>query len=211
MKTYKAMRAIGMAAFFAFTVYSMRTNGVVLLLSIMLALSVGSLIYGRLFCGYLCPFHAFDLVWGWVLDKAGISRIRVPGPLKSRFAWVPITLLFLALVVVQVTSPYTPIKIRLPFLFVAFVFLALFSPAMWHRYMCPFGLIMRMPALRRFFAPSIDQTSCTKCKKCVKVCPTNAIVEKDSAIRIESKHCILCYQCVETCTFNSIKIKTMKR
>ena len=58
----------------------------------------------------------------------------------------------------------------------------------------PYKPEMNMPV-----AP-ISLPSCTKCGKCVTVCPTNAISVADGAVITDIEKCILCMACTYICT-----------
>ena len=55
------------------------------------------------------------------------------------------------------------------------------------------------PELNLPVAP-ISLPSCTKCGKCVTVCPTNAISVADGAVITDIEKCILCMACTHICT-----------
>lgn len=56
-------------------------------------------------------------------------------------------------------------------------------------------------------APIFLEEPCIKCKKCIDICPANALSLKDKKIKINEKKCIKCYCCHEVCPANAIKIK----
>ena len=125
----------------------------------MIALSVGALMYGRVFCGYLCPFHTFDKVYTGTIGKVTSNRIPFPKGAVGSFVSIIIALVLLAIVILKAAMPYTKFKVAIPVLVVAFVVLVLFERRVWHRYLCPFGLIMRCPAYKRVAVPHIDQNA----------------------------------------------------
>ncbi|MHC1604871.1 MAG: 4Fe-4S binding protein [Candidatus Methanofastidiosia archaeon] len=179
-----------------------------ILLLLMLGLSVGSLIYGKLFCGYLCPFHAYDKGFTFLISKLKIKRLKTPPILKKTAVYLPLSLVLLGLIIIKASAPYTGIRFKLPVLLAAFVILTIFSQETWHRYMCPFGLISKLPALRRIGQPFIDKEQCKKCKLCKKTCPTGAITtEEGDTLKIVGTQCILCYACEDVCKYNAIKLK----
>lgn len=57
----------------------------------------------------------------------------------------------------------------------------------------PYKPEMNMPA-----AP-ISLPSCTRCGKCVIVCPTNAVSVTDGAVITDTEKCILCMACTRVC------------
>jgi uncharacterized protein (DUF362 family)/NAD-dependent dihydropyrimidine dehydrogenase PreA subunit len=56
--------------------------------------------------------------------------------------------------------------------------------------------------------PEIDKDKCTKCGKCIEMCPVNAIII-DEDIKIERKKCqeVRCFKCMDVCPEEAIKIK----
>ncbi|MBN1383453.1 MAG: DUF362 domain-containing protein [Elusimicrobia bacterium] len=54
--------------------------------------------------------------------------------------------------------------------------------------------------------PVMDKQKCTKCKICIKSCPTNAIKLYEIP-RVDKSKCILCLCCNELCPENAVAIK----
>ncbi len=195
------------AALFTF-IFFIRIRQEDIFLLFMLSFSVASVMFGKLFCGYFCPFHAFDKSWGYILDKYNIKKINSPRILKKKLLYYSISLILLALVMLRVLSTLFPIKIQIPFLILAFPILAIFTSDLWHNYMCPFGFIMNLPSFRRILMPNINNLKCKYCNICVNICPTKAIDLNNNELMINETDCILCYQCEKVCNFDSIEIKT---
>ncbi len=55
-------------------------------------------------------------------------------------------------------------------------------------------------------APVFLEEPCIKCKKCINICPANALKFSEGKIAINEKKCIKCYCCHEVCPVNAIKI-----
>lgn len=47
-------------------------------------------------------------------------------------------------------------------------------------------------------APAVDETQCTRCKKCISICPTAAI-QADDPILTDKGSCIRCCACIKIC------------
>lgn len=56
-------------------------------------------------------------------------------------------------------------------------------------------------------APIFLEEPCIKCKKCINICPANALTFKDEKVVINEKKCIKCYCCHEVCPVNAIEIR----
>ena len=52
-----------------------------------------------------------------------------------------------------------------------------------------------------FFNPRVhcDESKCVHCGKCLRVCPMNVEVNKESRKRKRGTECILCYECTKVC------------
>ena len=49
--------------------------------------------------------------------------------------------------------------------------------------------------------PEIDKTACSKCNKCIEVCPSDAIINYE----IDISKCVKCLGCLEVCGENAVK------
>lgn len=54
--------------------------------------------------------------------------------------------------------------------------------------------------------PVIDKDKCTACRKCIEICPPQAISLKDDAACIEADLCEECGFCAAECPVNAITI-----
>lgn len=86
-------------------------------------------------------------------------------------------------------------------LFVGIVLLASVQPRFWCRNLCPagglMGLFSRKPLMRRQVSDS-----CNGCGRCVRECPTSAILEEPAGT-VHSE-CIVCLHCVEICPQSAV-------
>ncbi|WP_461205866.1 DUF362 domain-containing protein [Clostridium sp. DL1XJH146] len=55
-------------------------------------------------------------------------------------------------------------------------------------------------------APEFDDNKCIYCKKCINICPANALALENGQVAIDESKCIRCYCCHEVCPVNAISI-----
>ena len=71
-----------------------------------------------------------------------------------------------------------------------------------------FGPIIRWNVKRQRPAPVFLEDSCILCRKCIQICPVDALTMGDKRIIIDEKTCIRCYCCHEVCPADAIAIGT---
>ncbi|NOZ63152.1 MAG: 4Fe-4S dicluster domain-containing protein [Calditrichaeota bacterium] len=54
--------------------------------------------------------------------------------------------------------------------------------------------------------PNVDAEMCTGCRKCLNVCPVNAIKMVDNNAVIDANQCSGCLVCIPACPFGAIKV-----
>jgi len=180
-------------------------------------------IFGRAFCGWACPFGAFQDILSIFLKK----RSRLPSFTYSKFAMF-LLVLFLAWITVDtffckfcpagglfaaLPAPIFYPSLSLgPFFYVHIatlimtVFAVLFVARFWCRYLCPvapIGIFNRISMI----TVSMDATRCTGCKKCLEVCPMG--LDKLTDIGFSSD-CIMCGKCVDACDTDALRIQLKK-
>ena len=70
-----------------------------------------------------------------------------------------------------------------------------------------FGPIIRWNVKRQRPAPVFLPDPCILCRKCIQICPVNALTMGDKRIIIDEKTCIRCYCCHEVCPADAIVIR----
>lgn len=169
--------------------------GAVIGLSILFILT---LVFGRFFCGYLCPVGAVqEIAYLAPLKKIQIHQKQVFMTIRAIF-----TITFLILVFFLSISILSIFGIRDFFylvptlgsvLFLLLLVVATIFYRPFCRLACPVGLILSLAASKSLF--KVRRTSaCINCRKCEKVCPV------DEAKRDDMKaECYLCGRCMEVC------------
>lgn len=174
-----------------------------------MAIFVGStllaLLFSRFYCGWLCPINTVLRPIAWMKKKLHIKSLKTPAFFKNGVIRILMLLgFFTAMVMVFRTGKRLPV---LPALVLLGVVLSLFfEEELWHHWLCPYGTILSLPA--RFAKKSmvIDASMCTNCNRCMKACPSGAIV-KEEKHRIIKRECLVCHECERVCTKGAISYK----
>jgi polyferredoxin len=163
---------------------------------------ITTLLWGRVFCGFLCPFGALQDFMEKVVPKR--FRRELPGWLHDRALWVKyVVLAGLILPVLagfetslfQYFEPFGTV-----FFFSASVVLwviaggillgAAVVPRFYCRYLCPLGASLAVVSMvSPFRIKRVEQ--CGHCKVCEQRCPTGAI----RTDVIDFKECVRCNVC----------------
>lgn len=178
-------------------------------------------IFGRVFCGWACPFGFFQDI------LHVFTGIDLPESLHNVLTKVKYLVLIAVFAVCYYTStsffdrinPFATLVsaiprmllvgfavdrwviIRLTFFFLLLISF-LFIHRCWCRYLCPVGamaaLFNKVSLLHLHFDPS----RCDKCKDCLDVCPTR--VNIFNVVRKRPTECILCGNCADVCPHNAL-------
>lgn len=163
-----------------------------------------TLLFGRLFCGYLCPIGAVQELMYCLPGK----KIR----LGHKTLAMAIRLVFLGVIAIAgilwsvAVLPYFGIyqffhlDVASMF-FLVFLAIVAFSIVIYRpfcRLVCPYGALLSLAARKGVFKLRRND-ACIECGKCERVCPT------DEAKRGDLKQeCYLCDRCREVCPANAI-------
>jgi ferredoxin-type protein NapH len=187
-------------------------------------LGVYGTIFGRAFCGWACPFGGFQDLLG-LFNK----RKRKLQPFSySKFAmllvvvilaWITLDTFFCKFcpagsLFAAIPAPFFYPSLNIGLFFyvhiatlILTVGLVLFFSRFWCRYLCPLGSIGVLNKLS-ILTVSFNPTKCTKCVRCLDVCPMG--IDKVENIG-KSSDCILCGRCVEVCQANALEMSIRRR
>ena len=161
-----------------------------------------TLLWGRVFCGFLCPFGALQDA----LEKVVPRRFRreLPTWLHRRALKGKYGILALILIPAAAGSQVSIFQYFEPFGTVFFLSTSLLLwsiagaillasavvPRFYCRYACPLGAALALgSSLAPFRMPRVEQ--CSVCRVCENACPTGAIEQE----RIDFKECVRCNVC----------------
>jgi len=200
---------------------------------VFVSMLVGSIVFGRLFCGYLCPMAGLQECAFGVNEKAPKQGWK---NYIKYFIWA----IWLTIVIITFLSKGKIVRVDffyqtdhgisisniygyIIYYIVAFLVLVpsvLFGKRVFCHYLCwvaPFMVIGT--AIRRVLhLPGLhikaDTGKCISCKQCNKHCPmsldVSSMVQKGS---VDSYECIQCGECVDSCPKKVLKysLKIEKR
>lgn len=177
----------------------------IFLISVLLAL-----LFGRIYCGWICPIHTVTRGITWIKKKLHIKSFRIPVSLTKPWVSISVFGLFIALFIfIMVSGKQLPV---LPTFFSIGIIVALFFPEeLWHRYLCPYGALMSFPARKAKYAMDIDPGACNSCGRCMRICPAKAVEKGEDNYEILKKDCLVCMDCSRGCMQKSIRYRTEAR
>ncbi len=167
---------------------------------VFLVLLAATPLVGRVYCGYVCPMNT---VMGWAVRLRRFFKLspQQPGVLWRK-RWLP-WLLLLAGVTLMLFSKKVlaiDIPILLLLLLIAPAWTIFFSEGYFHNFLCPFGAPLRLLARRPLWHRQVDTPGCISCRKCLRVCPGEAIaVPMKSTAKIDPSLCHQCDLCSKVC------------
>lgn len=174
---------------------------------------ITTLIFGRIFCGWICPISFFQEIIFKVRQKIKkFPQIFLPQKISNlKFLFLILILIFPFLSKSSVLckrDPFgflfgffkTPLSFFLLFLL---IFLSLFIYLPFCRIFCPIGAILALLSKISIFKLEIKKENCKNCGVCEKSCPLQIISQKE----IDNSECIRCGKCFQKCQFSSIKFK----
>lgn len=186
------------------------------------------LFFGRLICGFLCPFGFLQELF---------YKIPTPKLKKSRItrglSWIKYGILLVFVIVLPVVTyvpgfckylcpagtleagiPLTVLQENLRkligglftwkmFLLVLIVLGCIFAYRAFCRFLCPLGAIYSFFQPISFFGISVDDAKCTHCGICTRNC-------KMDVKKVCDRECIQCGECMAKCPVNAIHYGALK-
>uniref|UniRef100_A9A792 Ferredoxin-type protein (NapH) n=1 Tax=Methanococcus maripaludis (strain C6 / ATCC BAA-1332) TaxID=444158 RepID=A9A792_METM6 len=174
-----------------------------------------AVVFGRLFCGFICPF---GIIFEWTYKlKMKMKKSKIIPKFNPKIHEKLIYLKYIFLVIgLYLTFKYgsyvictvCPIGsfVGLNGTVISFILLGLFLiggyfiPMFFCRYFCPIGALLGLLSTKPVFKIKTND-NCTKCRLCEMKCP----MQIDILNNMDEKECIRCFQCVTACKKGGIK------
>ena len=192
--------------FLALFIFLLANGKVVLWLALFGVSLVIALIFGRIYCGYVCPMNTLMIPIEWLSKKLKLQTADAPKWLKNGyFTWIT---LGISIAVMLLSKRLLHIDLPiLPFWLVMSILITLrYKPAVFHNLICPFGALQRSFSRFARLSEKVDKDACVGCKLCEKACPSNAILvsSEDKKAMINTALCHQCIKCQQVCPKDAI-------
>ena len=172
-----------------------------------------ALIFGRIYCGYICPMNTLMIPTDWIAKKLKIQTDKSPKWLRSgKITWVAI---FASLAVMLLAKRIMDrnIPILLIWLVISVVITLRYKPSVFHNLICPFGPLQKIFGKFSRFSEIVNKEGCIGCYKCEMVCPSEAILvnEEDKKAEINTSFCHQCTNCLQVCPTDTINYSRLSK
>ena len=166
----------------------------------------GPLIFGRGWCGYAC----------WTAMVLDFLPYKVPKEPRRKIGWIRyitfaaslifVAALFLAHVGSLERIMFWAFIIGNILYYTAGIILAFFfkDNRAFCKYICPITVFLKPMSYFSLLRVHCDESKCVHCGKCLRVCPMNVEVNKESRKRKNGTECILCYECTKSCPVKAL-------
>jgi len=170
-----------------------------------------ALLFGPVFCGWICPFGTFQEFIGKIGKKIFGKKYNHFLPPKVDKILRYVRYLVLALVIYNTAATAKLVFANVDPYYALFnmftgevaitayialgvtVLLSLFVERPFCKYACPFGATLGITNLFRIFKIRRKKDTCINCKACDKACPMNIEVSKSE--KVLDHQCISCMKC----------------
>jgi len=192
--------------------YILITTGTVISFATVAVLGL-SLIFGPVFCGWVCPLGTFQDFVSKITTGLHTKKYNtfIPDNLDKRlrlmrYAVLALIVLLSALRILHRLREYCIYYsviglwtgfaavggLLIPVLIAAVT--SVFTERPWCKYLCPYGALLGLTNRISLFSIRRKPSGCTGCKLCDNKCPMNIDVSEKSIVR--DSQCISCMRCI---------------
>lgn len=170
-----------------------------------------TLLFGGVFCGWVCPLGSLQEWLGNIGRKIFKNRYNsfIPANIDKYLrylrygvlAWVIYATAVTGKIIFEEYDPYyalfnfwsSEITISALIILGITIIASLFVERPWCKYACPYGAFIGLGNLIRVFKVRRNSSTCINCKACDRGCPMNIKVSESNLVR--NHQCITCLKC----------------
>jgi len=190
--------------------------GSIYFVPVVVVISLLTIIFGRVFCGWMCPLgFIFDLTYRLRVKLSGLKKLpEVPKNIHNKLKYLKYVILVLFLILTYHLTTYVYCSVCpigaltnlsgtvISFVvLIGFIILGFIYPMAFCRYLCPIGALLGIFSLKPVFKLKLNKDKCVNCKLCEKKCP----VQIELTEKIEQHECIRCFECKSACRKDAVK------
>jgi len=172
-----------------------------------------TLLFGPVFCGWICPFGTVQEFVGKIGRKIFKKEYNnfIPSVIDKPLRYLRYVILLLVVVNTAISGkllfsnfdPYFALfniwsseVTRLSLLVLGLTLIgSLFVERPWCKYLCPFGALLGIFNFFRIVKLKRNEKTCINCKKCDQACPMN--IDISTSKTITDHQCISCLLCTD--------------
>ena len=174
---------------------------------------IGALIFGRFYCGYICPMNTTMRISTKIAKRFHLQTDRVPKWMEKKVVpWI-VLILMIATMILSKRIFHMEIPVLLVLVLISILFTLRYEEWIFHNHICPYGALLRMTGRWARIATKVGQSKCIGCGKCENVCQAMA-VKVDSGSKKAIINTAICHQCQEcsiVCPVEAIQYKSRNK